>query len=197
MMKALKSIFTTVLIVIASIVITACSHPITISPIDTPDRNNKVSNKNAAYVMTDTQRSFKATTPGGGGDKIDYLPYRDLEKAIRDALGSVYKDVFVVSTQNDTQTFIDKEISFVFTPIVQTSSSSDSAFTWPPTAFGIELNCSVRNAAGTEITSFTVKANGEAEYSEFKTDFGLAGRRAASDLSQKLREKLLSDPSLL
>jgi len=184
------------LLVISAAFLAACSHPITISPIDTPDKSGRVSSKNAAYVMTDAQRKHKVTTPGGGGDKIDYQPYRDLEKAIRDALSSVYENVIVVSSKDDTQAFIDNEISYVFTPVVHTSSSSDSVFTWPPTKFGIELNCSVMNAAGEEIAYFTVEGNGAAEFSEFKSDFGLAGRRAASDLSNKLREKLLSQPDL-
>lgn len=184
------------LVALAALVVAACSHPITITPLEMPDRNNKVSSKNAAYVMTDAQRAVRVTTPGGGGDKIDYQPYRDLEKAIRDALGSVYNNVVVIKGHDDTKAILDNEVSFVFTPIIHTTSSSDSAFTWPPTAFTIELNCSVRNAAGTEISSFTVTGQGAAEFSEFKSDFGLAGRRAASDLSQKLREKLLEEKQL-
>ena len=195
-MKNILKLFQTLSVIFFITLIAACSHPISISPIDKFDRNNPVSNKNVAYVMTDEQRSQKVTTSGGGGDKVDYQPYRDLEKAIRDGLSSVYKNVIVVSSKNDTKAFIENEISFVFTPIITTTSSSESVFTWPPTNFDIDLNCSVINAAGTEITSFTVKGSGQAEFSEFKSNFGLAGQRAASDLSQKLKERLLSDPSL-
>jgi hypothetical protein len=195
-MKWINSFLKIASILSLSIIVMACSHPITITPLDVPVKGNPISHKNAAYVLTDAQRGFKVTSAGGGGDNIEYFPYRDLEKAIRGALSSVYSDVFVVSSSNDTQAFVDNKVSFVFTPSIVTNSSSESAFTWPPTQFEIELFCSVKNDKGEEITSFTIQADGQAEYSEFKTDFGLAGRRAATSLSKQLKKQLLATPAL-
>ena len=48
-------------------------------------------------------RAREVITPGGGGDKVSYFPYRDLEKSIRDALRAVYSDVFVVKAASDAE----------------------------------------------------------------------------------------------
>lgn len=175
----------------------ACAHPIVISPLDTPVRSDaSLSSKKVAYVMTDANRNRQVTTEGGGGDKINYFPYRDLEKAIRDALRAVYSDVFVIKTPSDSATTQGNDISFVFTPEISTSSNSSSMLTWPPTQFTIDLSCTVTDPGGNVISRIKVIGNGAAEFSEFKTDFGLAGRRAASELSEKLKQEISTTPSL-
>ncbi|HSX94023.1 MAG TPA: hypothetical protein VLG41_13930 [Hydrogenophaga sp.] len=175
----------------------ACAHPIGIGPLETPVRNEAgLSARKAAYVMTDADRAREVVTPGGGGDKISYFPYRDLEKAIRDALRAVYSDVFVVSAANDAKAINELGASVVYTPSVVTTSSSPSIFTWPPTEFGIELSCAVADAAGQPLAPLKVQAKGTAEFAEFKSDFGLAGRRAASQLSEQLKQAVLARPDL-
>ena len=60
----------------------ACAHPITINPSTSPQRteNSSYSTKVAGYVMTDTDRDKQVTTEGGGSEKVNYFPYKDLEK---------------------------------------------------------------------------------------------------------------------
>jgi hypothetical protein len=41
-----------------------------------------------------------------------------------------------------------------------------------------------------------VIGSGEAEFEEFKTDLALAGRRAATELSQKLKKEIAANPQL-
>ncbi len=175
----------------------ACAHPIVISPLETPSRDNDaIQSKQVAYVMTDADRNKQVTTEGGGGDKVSYFPYRDLEKAIRDALRSVYSDVSVIKSPSDVMAIKENDISLVFAPEIMTSSNSQSIFTWPPTQFTIELALNVTDAVGNIISRIRVISSGAAEFSEFKADFGLAGRRAASELADKLKQEISANPRL-
>jgi hypothetical protein len=175
----------------------ACAHPIVISPLETSARGDiSTSSKKVAYVMTDADRSKQVTTEGGGGDKVSYFPYRDLEKAIRDALRAMYADVFVIKSPSDLSAIKGNDISFVFAPEIFTSSNSQSMFTWPPTQFTIDLSCNVTDPVGNMISRIRVVGNGAAEFSEFKADFGLAGRRAASELSEKLKQEVSANSRL-
>lgn len=177
--------------------LTACAHPIGIGPIETPVRNEAGLNpKKVAYVMTDADRGKEVTTPGGGGDKVTYFPYRDLEKALRDALRAVYADVFVIKSGTDKEAIQGFGVSYVFTPEITTTSESPSPFTWPPTKFGIDLTCKVTDAEGRLLTQVRAQGNGAAEYTEFMKDFGLAGRRAASQVSEQLKQEVTANPQL-
>ena len=177
--------------------LTACAHPIGISPLETPVRNEAGLNpKKVAYVMTEADRAREVITPGGGGDKVSYFPYRDLEKSIRDALRSVYADVFVVKSASDREAIASFGVSYVFSPGITTSSSSPSPFTWPPTQFAIDLTCEVSDTEGKPVTSVKAQGKGTAEFAEFKSDFGLSGRRAAAQLSEQLKQQVLADTKL-
>ena len=175
----------------------ACAHPIGIGPLETPTRNEGgLSPKKVAYVMTDADRTREVITPGGGGDKVSYFPYRDLEKAIRDALRAVYSDVFVVKAANDQEAIRAVGARLVFTPVITTTSESPSLFTWPPTRFTIDLACTVTDADGQRVTDVRAQGTGTAEFAEFMKDFGLSGRRAATQLSEQLKQAVVSNPQL-
>lgn len=187
----------TILALGLALTLTACAHPISVSPLSTPPREEaKLINKHVAYVMTDELRNRSITTSGGGGDKVSYYPYRDLEKSIRDALRAVYQDVTVINSAPEAKADPAKSITLIFTPEISTSSSSDSMLTWPPTQFFINLECTAVDAEGKQLSKFRVSSNGAAQFSEFKSDFGLAGRRAATDLGNKLVQELTSNPTL-
>jgi hypothetical protein len=175
----------------------ACAHPIGIGPLETPVRNEAALNpKKVAYVMTDADRNKEVITAGGGGDKVSYFPYRDLEKSIRDALRAVYADVFVVKSASDREAIASFGVSYVFSPSVTTTTESPSLFTWPPTKFGIDLTCEVSDAEGKAVTTVKAQGNGTAEFAEFKSDFGLAGRRAAAQLSEQFKQQVQLDAKL-
>lgn len=179
------------------VIAVACAHPISVSPLSTlPREEAKLVNKHVAYVMTDELRNRSVITSGGGGDKVSYYPYRDLEKTIRDALRAVYQDVTVINVASDAKADPAKSIALVFTPEISTSSSSDSMLTWPPTQFFINVECTAADAEGKQLSKFRVSGNGAAQFSEFKSDFGLAGRRAATDLGNRLVQELTSNPAL-
>jgi hypothetical protein len=174
-----------------------CAHQINIGALETPARNEAtLIKKNVAYVMTDEIRNKVVTTDGGGGDKVSYYAYRDLEKVIRDSLRSIYQGVIVLKSASDAKAISDSEISLIFTPELSTTSRSDSLLTWPPTQFFINLTCMVTDPDGKQITQLRITGNGSAEFSEFKADLGLAGRRAASDLGVKFKKEIGETPSL-
>ncbi|HEX5805107.1 MAG TPA: hypothetical protein VFY31_02075 [Macromonas sp.] len=189
----LKSVF----IVLASVVLTACAHPISINPSDTLNKPEKtISDKKVAYVMTDADRGKQVVSPGGGGDKISYYPYKDLEKVIRDVLSSVYADVSIINSSSNVDEIKSRGVSLVFTPEISTSSSSESIFTWPPTRFSIAYSSNVTDASGNLVSRIQATGTGQAEFSDFKSDFGLAGRRAASDMAKKLQDEIVNNPKL-
>lgn len=190
-LRSLRAIFALGL----ALTLGACAHPITVSPLSSPPRDEaKLINKHVAYVMTDELRNRSVTTSGGGGDKVSYYPYRDLEKTIRDALRAVYQDVTVINAVTGVDP--TQKFALVFTPEISTSSSSDSMLTWPPTQFFINLECTATDAEGKQLSRFRLSSNGTAQFSEFKSDFGLAGKRAATELGSKLVQELTSNPAL-
>lgn len=179
------------------IFLAACAHTIAISPTGTPERvEGKRIQKKVAYVMADADRAKQITTAGGGGDKVSYFPYRDLEKVIRDALRSVYADVFVIKATTDSDAIKSNDVAFIFIPEITTSSSSDSIFTWPPTKFTTEISCNVTDSNGKKVSQIKATGNGFAEFSEFKGGFGLAGRRSATDVAEKLSLEVLANKDL-
>ncbi|AEG94890.1 hypothetical protein [Ramlibacter tataouinensis] len=175
----------------------ACAHPISMSTQNVPERvESRLVQKKVAYVMSDADRAKQVTTPGGGGDKVSYFPYRDLEKSIRDVLRSVYQEVVVLNSAADANAVKESGASFVFTPEIKTTSSSPSPFTWPPTVFTTDLSCVVTNGSGVEVTKLRASGNGAAEFNEFKSDFSLAARRATDDLAKKLAQEIRSNGQL-
>ena len=174
-----------------------CSHPITMITETTPPRSiAHLIPKKVAYVMTDAQRDQQVTTAGGSGDRVSYYPYRDLEKSIRDALRAVYRDVIVVRTAGDAKANEAAGVSLVFTPQINTDSSSSSWVTWPPTSFTAEVACVVSDAAGAEVTRVRATGNGTAEFGEFNGDYGLAARRAATRLTSQLSSEIRRNEKL-
>lgn len=192
-----SSFFKLGFISICLMLLAGCAHPISINPTKTPERpQTNLKQKKVAYVLSDADRNLQVTTPGGGGDKVSYYAYRDSEKAIRDALRAVYQDVVVISSASDLEAINNNAIELIYLPVLTTTSSSDSAFTWPPTFFRVELSCNVTDSKGALIKTLKVEGNGYAEFSEFKTNLGLAGSRATSDLSEKLKKEILNNPAL-
>lgn len=174
-----------------------CAHPITMITETAPPRSPAyLVPKKVAYVMTDAQRDQQVTTAGGSGDRVSYYPYRDLEKSIRDALRAVYRDVVVLRTAGDARSNEAAGVSLVFTPRIATDSSSSSWISWPPTNFTAEVACVVTDAAGAEVTRVRATGNGTAEFGEFKGDFGLAARRAATRLTAQLSSEIRKNEKL-
>lgn len=141
--------------------------------------------------MTDEDRKREITTPGGGGDKLSYLPYRDLETGLYIALSETFARVIRVSGISDAKVK-SEGLRYIVTPSISTTSFSPSIVTWPPTIFTIELTCKVVDVDGKAVTEVRAIGEGRAEFDEFKGDFSLSAKRAADDALKKL-VKALSD----
>lgn len=178
-------------------VLVGCAHPISVGTDTAPARvEANLIQKKVAYTMTDAQRAAEAITPGGGGDRISYFPYRDLERSIREALRAVYQDVVVIPSASDAAAIQASGAALVFTPEIRTDSGSPSPFTWPPTYFTTDVSCVVTDPAGVEVTRVKASGRGEAEFSEFKGEFGLSAKRAATAMAAQLSSEIRKNEKL-
>ena len=178
--------------------ITGCAHQITISP-DVPmsNRGNGVDkiSKNVGYYFAPSSREKEVITPGGGGDRVRYNPYNDIEAAFVEMLGNVFKSVTALKSGNDSE-ISKNSIDYLILLDISTNSSSPSSFTWPPTWFGVNLTSKVSDSTGNNLTSLSVSGDGKAEFGEFFGNQGIAGRRASVDALSKMQNALLKAPEL-
>jgi len=170
------------LAVVTTILLGGCAHKIQITPPLETIRNtpmNEPVNVTVGYFISAENRSKAVISPGGGGDKVTYAPYRETEAAMNTILSRNFVRVYSLPSMSDIDFITEKNISYIFTPVIQTNSSSSGIFTWPATDFSFELTCTAVDPAGNEVWGKTVTGEGHADYSEFMKDFGLSGRRAA------------------
>jgi hypothetical protein len=175
-----------------------CSHTIDISPPfeNLPIENSKKINKNVGYYISKADLTKKVITPGGGGDDVEYTPYKDIESALYKILLNVYKDAYKLNAASDKNEINKNKISYVFIPKLVTNSSSGSFLTWPPTDFSVELTTTALNKNGKKIWIGKVTGKGHAEYDEFITDFSLSARRASEAVLKKLQKQIQSSRKL-
>jgi len=173
-----------------------CAHPYTIAP--DASRLNAQDIKplavNVGYFISPLDATKEVITPGGGGDKVKYTPYRDLEPALFKVLSNTFRRAYPLSSPNDRVAIQAKNITFVFVPKLETDSSSDSAFTWPPTRFKLTLTCQAFDSEGKAIWMKQIDGEGNASFGEFKSDFPLAARRASEKVLLELQRALTEAP---
>jgi hypothetical protein len=165
--------------------ISGCAHPLNISPdISAINKGTPIekSAKNISYYFSEDIEK-EVTTPGGGGDKVKYKPYKELDTGIYKVLSDNFKSVVmlkggVVQSKSDNDLVAEITIS--------TNSSSSSAFTWPPTLFGINISTDLLNPKTGKKEKVLVVGEGRAEFSEFKSNFNLSAKRASEDALNKL-----------
>ena len=186
-------------VLVTATTLVGCAHPIVVSPdIAKLESTNKVAPHKAVvgYYISDEQRAREVITPGGGGDRVSYFPYRDMETGLYKVLGNSFADVVRLKSPTDAAVISQNKVGYIITPQVTTNSQSPSPFTWPPTQFTVDLSANITDSVGKPIATKTVQGIGRAEFDEFKSDFGLSGKRAMQDALQKLQE-LLSDARTL
>src|SRR3990172_12617983 len=106
------------------VVITGCAHPIVISPdISKIERDSgmQVIPKNVGYYILE-DREKEVTTPGGGGDKIRYKPYKDIETGFYKMLSNVFKNVSALKADKDLE-ISKNDINYIISLEVSTNSS--------------------------------------------------------------------------
>jgi hypothetical protein len=175
-----------------------CAHQIVITPDVTQLEAKDVQpiDRNVGYVITPADREKVVTTPGGGGDKVSYKPYAELEPALFKVLSNVFRRAYAMGAANDQALIQAKEISLVLVPVITTDSSSDGVFTWPPTSFTVDVSCKVLDRDGKLVWEKRVVGQGAATFDEFKTDLPLAARRASLKAMSELQKELNAAPAL-
>lgn len=188
-MKTLKLIIP----ILISILITGCAHKIAIGPdISMISRGGSAEliPAKVGYYFPQGAREKEVITPGGGGDRVRYKPYADIETAFSKMLGNIFKDVTALESGNESE-IAKNSIDYVVSLEILTNSSSASAFTWPPTWFSVNLASRINDSAGKNITNVSVTGEGKAEFGEFIADKGLSGKRAAFDALAKMQNALI------
>lgn len=174
-----------------------CAHPIALNPnvASLADLAGAKIDKRVGLVITEDAKKREFTTPGGGGDKVSYFPYRDLESGLYFALSQSFASVARLSGPADPKVAAEK-LNYVITPDIRTTSFSDSVITWPPTLFTVELVCAVVTDSGAPVTTLRVMGDGRASFDEFKSDFSLSAKRASEDALKKLVKAIAEDKAL-
>lgn len=175
-----------------------CAHPISLTGnTDALIGTGKTKlDHSVGLLISEEDRKREFVTPGGGGDKVSYMPYRDLETGIYIALSESFAKVVRVSGAQDPKVKAEA-LRYIVAPQITTTSSSPSILTWPPTIFTIELICKVSDAEGRPVAEVRASGEGRAEFDEFKSDFSLAAKRASDDALGKLIKALSAESSKL
>jgi hypothetical protein len=181
----------------ALVLVTGCAHPISMAPDikAVPAPSAKIAKK-VGYFISAEDLAKEVTTPGGGGDKVKYQPYKDLETGLYKAFSQVFDGVVKLKSADDKASIGEQGLNLVIKPTLSTTSFSDSAFTWPPTQFTVDITCVVTDAKGTEVTRLTSQGKGAATFSEFTSDFSLSAKRASQDALAKLVRDLSASDAL-
>ena len=194
----MKKISKLVLVVLACVVLFGCAHPISMNPnlANVQAKNITPIDRQVGFYISDANKAIEVTTAGGGGDKVRYFPYRDIEAGFYKALGEVFRGVSKVKEPTMTDDMRKSGISLLIVPEISTTSSSPSPFTWPPTLFTLTLSSTVIDVAGRVLRKVTVVGEGKAEFDEFKGNHSLSAVRASNEALSKLIVALEQAPEL-
>lgn len=186
-----------VIVIFLYVFLTGCAHNINITPeiskIDEAGNTQPLPSKVGYYF--EENREKEVITPGGGGDKVKYKPYKDIETGFYKMLTNVFDEVHAIDSIQD-EDVVSKDLDYLIGLRVVTNSGSSSAFTWPPTSFSVDLTCKISDSSGAHQVDVRAIGQGEAEYSEFKSEFSLAAKRAANDALIKMQDYLLTSAEL-
>lgn len=187
------------LTVCAALAVTGCAHPISVTPDDskiTRDASGPQKiHATVGYYISPESLAREVTTDGGGGDRTRYFPYRDIQSSFEKMLSNVFDGVSRIDAPGGAAAIAKSGVQYVISPDIVTTSGSTSFVTWPPTNFTVDLTSNVRDASGKLVASPRVVGNGQAEFSDFKSNHGLAGQLAMADALTKM-QRSLSETSL-
>lgn len=183
-MKLIKVVF----IILSLLYLNGCAHSIDITPktdlIKSSLENMPKIQKSVGYFIPETLINTQVNSRGGGGDSVNYYPYRDMANAFEVMLSSVFEKVTQLNNSNDVG------VDYVIRPEIVTDSFSTSSITWPPTNFTVNLAGKITDPTEKQIKIIKVIGEGQAEYSEFFSERGLAGMRAMEDALVKMKRSL-------
>lgn len=177
--------------------LTACAHPMLVKPDLEATRvaqaHGRLPQRVGLYIP-DSLRSQEVTTAGGGGDKVRYKPYADMETGIFQVLNDSFSDTVLLNSRTDADAIAKHSLSYIVEPHIDTESSSSGVFTWMATDFDIKLTCKFSDTAGNLITTLSADGEGHSEFSELKSNMSAAGEHAATDALVKLGTAIQAAP---
>ena len=165
--------------------ISGCAHPLNITPdLSALNKNSsgEKSRNNVTYYFTEDIEK-EVITPGGGGDSVKYKPYKELDTGIYKVLSDNFKSVVMLKKGADKPKSDDDILAEI---TISTNSSSSSAFTWPPTMFGVNISADFLHPKTGKKEKILATGEGRAEFSEFKSNFNLSAKRSSEDALNKL-----------
>jgi len=186
-------------VLVAAAALAACAHPMTIKPDITglgAPAGATVIPKNVGLYISPENRAKEVTTAGGGGDKVSYHPYDDLQTGLYKVFGNAFQNVDLMSSMSDVNSISKHALTLIGSPEITTESSSNGFFTWMATDFTVNLSCKFTDVAGREVTTIKASGTGHAVFSELKSDFSVAGERASRDALEKFQAALLQSEEL-
>jgi hypothetical protein len=188
----MKRTFWIIAALFAALLAGGCAHPISLAAdagsLGAASAGGKIDRK-VGLVITEDQRKREVVSPGGGGDKVSYFPYRDLEAGLYFTLAESFAGVSRITGAGDPKVAADG-LTLIVVPEISTTSHSPSLLTWPPTIFTVELACTVKDARDQVVLQFRVQGEGRAEFDEFKADTSLSAKRASTDALRKLAKAI-------
>jgi hypothetical protein len=181
----------------AALLLTACAHPMLVKPdleaAKVAKAHERLPQKVGLYIP-DSLRSLEVTTAGGGGDKVRYKPYADMETGIFQVLNDSFSDAVVLSSRTDADAIAKHSLSYIVEPHIDTTSSSSGVLTWMATDFEIKLTCKFSDPAGNVLTTLTSDGTGHSDFSELTHNMSAAGEHAATDALVKLGTAIQAAP---
>jgi hypothetical protein len=152
--------------------------------------------KNIGLYISPENRAKEVTTSGGGGDKVSYRPYADVETGLYKVFVNTFQNVDSMSTLSDVNSIAKHSLTLLAIPEIMTTSSSNGVFTWMATDFTVQLSCKFTDVAGREVATVSSTGTGHAEFSDLKSDFSVAGERASRDALEKFQAAVLQSEAL-
>ncbi len=181
-------------ILVLLVALFGCAHAIQITPTVGSINVNGIDriDKAVGYYISADDLAKVVVTGAGGGDKVKYQPYKESEPALRQALGNVFKEVYAVPSLESAEFIAEKQIAYVFIPVITTYSSSRSMWIWPPSDFTVRLVCKAIDASGKVVWEEKITGDAHMRLPDVARDHSLAGREATAQAFSALQEKILT-----
>lgn len=165
------------------LILQSCTHTISLVNKEYDGINVNLANKNIAFILLtdDLNKLYQPEKSGGGGESVEYYPYRDLKSSIESVpmyqVGriSFYTSLSLVDTSS-------------FDYVIDLTISTDEEWNWLykyPVEFFISLNCIMANMELGTRHNFKVIGKGETD-SFLAQNFDSAYRMAMKNTIQNL-----------
>ena len=134
-----------------------CAHQMTmradVAGLALPAGATPIPKKTGLYISPE-KRAKEVTTSGGGGDKVSYRPYADMETGLYKVFGNTFQNVDLLSTLSDVNSIAKHSLTLIAIPEITTTSSSNGVFTWMATDFSTSTPASRSRPLGTVIRTW-------------------------------------------